>query len=107
MGSMTDIVDLGPTVWHRDALCREVDPDCFFPEDTDLIDKQIWLLAKKMCMGCEVRAECLLWALRERETWGIWGGLGPSERVGVVPGLPELTLGAVQAFLAGREKKSA
>ncbi|WP_407672362.1 WhiB family transcriptional regulator [Parafrankia discariae] len=31
--------------------------------------------AKRICSGCEVRAECLEYALENDERFGIWGGL--------------------------------
>ena len=36
--------------------------------------------AKKICVGCEVRAECLSYALANDERFGIWGGLSERER---------------------------
>ena len=36
--------------------------------------------AKKVCTGCEVRAECLEYALAHDERFGIWGGLSERER---------------------------
>jgi WhiB family redox-sensing transcriptional regulator len=36
--------------------------------------------AKKVCVSCEVRAECLEYALENDERFGIWGGLSERER---------------------------
>ncbi|MBN9325765.1 MAG: WhiB family transcriptional regulator, partial [Cellulomonas sp.] len=36
--------------------------------------------AKKVCTQCEVRAECLEYALANDERFGIWGGLSERER---------------------------
>jgi WhiB family redox-sensing transcriptional regulator len=36
--------------------------------------------AKRVCFGCGVREECLEYALRTREPYGIWGGLTEIER---------------------------
>ena len=36
--------------------------------------------AKKICTGCEVKAECLEYALANDERFGIWGGLSERER---------------------------
>ena len=33
-----------------------------------------------MCVGCEVRAECLQYALDHGERFGVWGGLSERER---------------------------
>ena len=66
-----------PAVWGHYALCREVaDPDMFFPEsETRHSDP-----AKRVCAKCEVRAECLDFALKNNEKFGIWGGLNTKER---------------------------
>ena len=36
--------------------------------------------AKRICQGCEVRAECLEYALANDERFGLWGGLSERER---------------------------
>ena len=36
--------------------------------------------AKKVCLGCDVRGECLEYALQHDERFGIWGGLSERER---------------------------
>ena len=36
--------------------------------------------AKKTCLGCPVRHECLQYALDHDERFGIWGGLSERER---------------------------
>jgi WhiB family redox-sensing transcriptional regulator len=36
--------------------------------------------AKRVCAACPVRQECLDYALRVREQYGIWGGLTEVER---------------------------
>lgn len=36
--------------------------------------------AKQICARCEVRSDCLEYALRVRENHGIWGGLNEMER---------------------------
>ncbi len=37
-------------------------------------------MAKRICAGCAVTAECLDAAIERRETHGIWGGLNEIER---------------------------
>jgi WhiB family redox-sensing transcriptional regulator len=61
--------------WRLDALCAETDPEAFFPEKGGSTRE-----AKKVCTGCEVRAECLEFALANDERFGIWGGLSERER---------------------------
>ena len=36
--------------------------------------------AKQVCRGCDVREECLAYALANDEKFGIWGGLSERER---------------------------
>ncbi|UOQ91144.1 WhiB family transcriptional regulator [Agromyces endophyticus] len=61
--------------WQSDALCAQTDPEAFFPEKGGSTRD-----AKKICTGCEVRAECLEYALGNDERFGIWGGLSERER---------------------------
>jgi WhiB family redox-sensing transcriptional regulator len=61
--------------WHESALCAETDPEAFFPEKGGSTRE-----AKKICTGCEVRAECLEYSLANDERFGIWGGLSERER---------------------------
>jgi WhiB family redox-sensing transcriptional regulator len=49
--------------------CRNEDPELYFAESPSDVE-----LAKAMCQGCPVRAECLAAALERREPWGVWGG---------------------------------
>ncbi len=61
--------------WQERALCAETDPEAFFPEKGGSTRE-----AKKICTGCEVRTECLEYALANDERFGIWGGLSERER---------------------------
>ena len=61
--------------WMDRGNCLGVDPDLFFPgrgEDQGP--------AKGVCRGCDVREECLEYALSNGEKWGIWGGKSERER---------------------------
>jgi WhiB family redox-sensing transcriptional regulator len=40
--------------------------------------------AKKICSGCPVTRECLDWALRTREPYGVWGGKSTEERTQLI-----------------------
>lgn len=64
-----------PGPWIEKALCAQIDPDLWFPEKGGSTRE-----AKKMCLSCEVRAECLEIALENEERFGIWGGLSERER---------------------------
>jgi WhiB family transcriptional regulator, redox-sensing transcriptional regulator len=61
--------------WQEQALCAQTDPEAFFPEKGGSTRE-----AKRICSGCEVRAECLEYALANDERFGIWGGLSERER---------------------------
>jgi WhiB family transcriptional regulator, redox-sensing transcriptional regulator len=61
--------------WQERALCAQTDPEAFFPEKGGSTRE-----AKKICGGCEVRPECLEYALAHDERFGIWGGLSERER---------------------------
>jgi WhiB family transcriptional regulator, redox-sensing transcriptional regulator len=67
-----DMEDLG---WQDQALCAQTDPEAFFPEKGGSTRE-----AKRVCRSCEVRAECLEYALENDERFGIWGGLSERER---------------------------
>ena len=61
--------------WTEQALCNQTDPDAFFPEKGGSTRA-----AKRTCASCDVRAECLEYALDHGERFGIWGGLSETER---------------------------
>jgi WhiB family redox-sensing transcriptional regulator len=61
--------------WQEQANCLGVDPDLFFPERGASTRE-----AKAVCRGCEVRGDCLEYALAHGEKFGIWGGLSERER---------------------------
>jgi len=64
-----------PLAWQADALCAQTDPEAFFPEKGGSTRD-----AKRICTTCEVRAQCLEYALQNDERFGIWGGLSERER---------------------------
>ena len=64
-----------PLSWHADALCAQTDPEAFFPEKGGSTRD-----AKRICTGCNVKAQCLEYALANDERFGIWGGLSERER---------------------------
>jgi WhiB family redox-sensing transcriptional regulator len=61
--------------WQERALCAQTDPEAFFPEKGGSTRE-----AKRVCMSCDVRVECLEYALRNCEWFGIWGGKSERER---------------------------
>ena len=74
--SAPDFLDIiAPPAWATDALCAQVDPELFYPE-AGAPNRD----AKRVCAGCEVRAECLAYAIAHRERHGVWGGTTERER---------------------------
>jgi WhiB family redox-sensing transcriptional regulator len=67
--------DRDDTSWQDFANCLGVDPDLFFPERGASTRE-----AKEVCRGCVVREQCLEYALRNGEKFGIWGGMSERER---------------------------
>ena len=67
--------DDNPLAWQTDSLCAQTDPEAFFPEKGGSTRD-----AKKICSSCEVRTQCLEYALENDERFGIWGGLSERER---------------------------
>jgi WhiB family transcriptional regulator, redox-sensing transcriptional regulator len=66
--------------WQTEAACLSADPDLFFPiSATGPAEKQI-ARAKRICAGCEVRRQCLEFALAHDQMYGIWGGTTPDDR---------------------------
>jgi WhiB family redox-sensing transcriptional regulator len=64
-----------PEPWVQDAACAEVDPEAFFPDKGGSTRN-----AKTVCKGCDVADECLAYALRNDERFGIWGGKSERDR---------------------------
>jgi WhiB family redox-sensing transcriptional regulator len=72
---LADADDEGYLAWRERALCPQTDPETFFPDKGGSTRE-----AKMICAACEVRAECLDYALANDERFGIWGGLSERER---------------------------
>lgn len=64
-----------PDTWQDQAACHGLDPDLFFPISEDDAGP-----ALAHCSGCDLRAICLAWALKNGERYGIWGGLTEQQR---------------------------
>lgn len=70
-----DAVEENTLAWQTDALCSQTDPEAFFPEKGGSTRD-----AKRICTSCDVKTECLEYALQNDERFGIWGGLSERER---------------------------
>jgi hypothetical protein len=68
------------TDWRHAAVCRQEDPELFFPTG----ETGPWVAqideAKAVCRRCPVIESCLQWAMDTREDSGVWGGLTDKER---------------------------
>ncbi len=72
---LVPLSDVEELAWQERALCAQTDPEAFFPEKGGSTRE-----AKKVCLSCEVRVDCLEYALEQDERFGIWGGLSERER---------------------------
>jgi WhiB family redox-sensing transcriptional regulator len=72
---LVPLSDVEELAWQEQALCAQTDPEAFFPEKGGSTRE-----AKKVCLSCEVRVDCLEYALEQDERFGIWGGLSERER---------------------------
>lgn len=61
--------------WQESALCAQTDPDVFFPEKGGSTAP-----ATSICKRCEVRADCLEYAISNDIRHGIWGGMSDNDR---------------------------
>ncbi|WP_154767901.1 WhiB family transcriptional regulator [Nakamurella alba] len=60
---------IGDPQFARELPCHTGDPDLFFAERPEDLEK-----AKVLCADCPLRAACLAAALERSEPWGVWGG---------------------------------
>jgi WhiB family transcriptional regulator, redox-sensing transcriptional regulator len=61
--------------WQDGANCTGANADLFFPERGASTRA-----AKAICRECQVRVECLEFAITTGEKFGIWGGMSERER---------------------------
>jgi WhiB family redox-sensing transcriptional regulator len=70
----------GQADWRELSSCRQEDPELFFP----LVPAGPGLAqierAKAVCARCQVRAECLRFAMETVQDHGVWGGASEEER---------------------------
>jgi len=64
-----------PDMWQDRAACYGIDPEVFFPASEEDAS-----LALSYCGTCSIRDTCLAWALKNRERYGVWGGLTEQQR---------------------------
>ena len=59
---VADVRNEGSLGWQERGLCIQTDPEAFFPEKGGSTRE-----AKKVCLSCEVRSDCLEYALGSNE----------------------------------------
>ncbi|HSL11341.1 MAG TPA: WhiB family transcriptional regulator [Actinomycetota bacterium] len=77
----------GRSSWWEVAACRGQDASSFFApayfeKRAEKLAREA--VAKSFCRRCEVREECLSYALEHRDPHGVWGGLNEMERRAVL-----------------------
>lgn len=83
---MRTVVDL--PLWRlrsrldAQSVCQPGDVDLFFgPEDETPKERSFREgVAARLCRDCPVSGECLEFAVRSGEVFGVWGGVGEQER---------------------------
>lgn len=70
---MNGLVIMEP--WVDEAICPTIDSELFYPDKGGSSGP-----AKQICQACPVIAECLEYALRTDQRYGIWGGLSERQR---------------------------
>jgi WhiB family redox-sensing transcriptional regulator len=65
----------GSTEWMEDAACKGVPRSVFFP-----LGVVEFFAAKEICLSCDVKDECLDFALRNPSLEGVWGGTSEEDR---------------------------
>ena len=62
--------------WKIEGLCNEVGTELFYPPNDDPDTER----AKRICKRCTVIDQCLEYALKNNEPYGVWGGKTPAQR---------------------------
>ena len=66
--------------WRHRAICRDEDPELFFPVGNSGPALLQIAEAKAVCQRCPVTSECLSWALETGQDAGVWGAMSEDER---------------------------
>jgi WhiB family redox-sensing transcriptional regulator len=74
-GKLIEALAVGELSWQDYANCRGADADLFCPERGATTRK-----AKAICTACDVKSQCLDYAIINGEKFGIWGGMSERER---------------------------
>ncbi len=66
--------------WRHKAVCRNEDPELFFPIGNSGVYLNQIEQAKAVCRKCTVTSACLEFALSDEHMAGIWAGKTELER---------------------------
>ena len=66
--------------WRHEGACVGEDAELFFPISVGEAAHSQGEQARRICLRCTVREQCLDWALRTGQDSGIWGGTTEHER---------------------------
>lgn len=69
------VIKFDPAEWKERAACKGMDVTIFFPRQGEPNHT-----ALKVCESCEVRKECLKFAMDNFERYGVWGGYSERRR---------------------------
>ena len=69
-----------PENWRDAGLCRDHDPNLFYPVGRGQAALEQTEEAKAFCLVCPYREPCLAFALATQQELGVWGGTSPEER---------------------------
>lgn len=74
-----DLGTLEDRAWMRDAACRDLGPEMFYPLEESGRSTS-YDEARAICAGCPVQRECAEHARLWNEQHGCWAGTSPRER---------------------------
>ena len=74
-GAVLNVSGFRFPAWSDRAACAGLDTEDWFVED-----KGSYREARQVCAICEVRVDCLNWAIETRTEHGLFGGKSPLER---------------------------
>ena len=66
--------------WRDDAYCFGMQSELFYGKNELPMTSQEIKTAKTICSQCDVRRDCLITSLKDKEEFGVWGGYTSFER---------------------------
>jgi WhiB family redox-sensing transcriptional regulator len=84
--------------WRERAVCREVDPELFYPVGAGVQVAEQTQRARQVCAGCPVRRVCLADVMASEDPglrWGVTGGLSAAERAALFAARRDAHVGEV------------